>query len=67
MQSLIVPLDSTNERHSQRSTTLLSQLETLEAQRDHILLDLKLGKQAAGYKVALKALNRFIAELTTRA
>ena len=28
---------------------------------------LKLGKQATGYKAALKALNRFIAELTTRA
>ncbi len=44
-----------------------SQLEALEALRDHILLELKLGKQATGYKAALKALNRFIAELTTSA
>ena len=29
-----------------------------------ILFDLKLGKQAPGYKAAQKALNRFIAELT---
>lgn len=39
----------------------------LEILRDRILLELKLGKQAAGYKVALKALNRFIAKLTTSA
>jgi len=31
------------------------------------LLELKLGKQATGYKTALKALNRYIAELTNRA
>jgi hypothetical protein len=31
---------------------------------DRILLDLKLGKQAFGYKAVQKALNRFIAELT---
>jgi len=30
-------------------------------------LDLKLGKQALGYKAAQKALNRFIAELTNLA
>jgi hypothetical protein len=45
----------------------MPQLEALEALRDRILFELKLGKQATGYKVALKALNRFIAELTTRA
>jgi hypothetical protein len=31
------------------------------------LLDLKLGKQAPGYKAAQKALNRFIAELASPA
>jgi hypothetical protein len=31
---------------------------------DHILPELKLGKQAPGYKAIQKALNRFIAELT---
>ncbi|WP_397326716.1 hypothetical protein [Nostoc sp. 2RC] len=65
-----------NNEHPQTSTTLLPQLEALEAlrdkrsllaARDRILLELKLGKQATGYKTALKALNRFIAELTNRA
>jgi hypothetical protein len=55
------PLDE----YPQTSTALLPQLEALEALRDRILLELKLGKQATGYKAALKALNRFIAELTT--
>jgi hypothetical protein len=40
-------------------------LATLEASRDQILLQLKLGKQAPGYKAALKALNYFIAVLTS--
>jgi transposase len=31
--------------------------------RDRILSQLKLGKQATGYKTAQKVLNRFIAEL----
>ncbi len=38
---------------------------TLEALRDQVLLQLKLGKQAPGYKAALKALNYFIAVLTS--
>ncbi|MFN6570781.1 hypothetical protein [Dendronalium sp. ChiSLP03b] len=33
-------------------------------QRDRVLSELKLGKQAPGYKNAQKALNRFITELT---
>ncbi|MBD2365426.1 hypothetical protein H6G36_30615 [Anabaena minutissima FACHB-250] len=40
------------------------QVVELELLRDRILLDLKLGKQAPGYKAVQKALNRFIAELT---
>lgn len=35
----------------------------LEILRDRVLSQLKLGKQASGYKTAQKALNRFIAEL----
>lgn len=35
----------------------------LEILRDRILSQLKLGKQATGYKTAQKVLNRFIAEL----
>lgn len=38
-------------------------LPDLEAIRDHILKDLKLGKQAPGHKAAVKVLDRFIAEL----
>lgn len=41
------------------------QLPDLEAVREHILAGLKLGKQASGYKAALKALDRFIDELRT--
>ncbi|MBD2311131.1 hypothetical protein H6G20_05475 [Desertifilum sp. FACHB-1129] len=55
------------EHPPQSPVAQMPQLETLQALRDRILLELKLGKQAIGYKVALKALNRFIAELTTRA
>ena len=38
---------------------------TLETLRDQVLLQWKLGKQAPGYKAALKALNYFIAELSS--
>lgn len=47
----------------ERTAIAFSQVE-LELLRDRILLDLKLGKQAPGYKAIQKALNRFIAELT---
>jgi len=47
-----------------RATIALPQILDLEALRDRVLFDLKLGKQAPGYKAAQKALNRFIAELT---
>ncbi|MBE9054220.1 hypothetical protein IQ243_28275 [Nostocales cyanobacterium LEGE 11386] len=59
------PCNTPDDENTQTSTTLLPQLEALEALRDRILLELKLGKQATGYKAALKALNRFITELTT--
>jgi hypothetical protein len=38
-------------------------IEKLEILRDRVLSELKLGKQATGYKTAQKVLNRFIAEL----
>ncbi len=47
----------------ERTVIAFSQVE-LELLRDHILSELKLGKQAPGYKAIQKALNRFIAELT---
>lgn len=60
-----VPCITPNEEHhSQSPATNLPHLEALEALRDRILSELKLGKQATGYKVALKTLNRFISELT---
>lgn len=49
--------------HPQSPATKLLQLEALEALRDRIFSELKLGKQAPGYKAAQKALNGFIAEL----
>ncbi len=51
----------------EQAVTALPQMADLEALRDRILLDLKLGKQAPGYKAAQKALNRFIAELASPA
>ncbi len=64
---LLHPCNTPEEGHSQKSAALLPRLETLEALRDCILSQLKLGKQATGYKMALKALNLFIAELTASA
>jgi predicted DNA-binding protein (UPF0251 family) len=43
-------------------TLRLSELEIL---RDRVLSELKLGNLASGYKIAHKALNRFITELTS--
>ncbi len=48
----------------ERVAVSLPQVADLEALRDRVLSNLKLGKQAPGYKAAQKALNRFIAELT---
>ncbi|MFL9454165.1 ATP-binding cassette domain-containing protein [Tolypothrix bouteillei VB521301_2] len=46
------------------ATTPLS-ATTLSTLRDQVLLELKLGKQASGYKTAFKALNHFIEALTS--
>jgi|GEM_PF-1402096 len=40
--------------------------ENLEKTRDRVLLRLKLGKQASGYKAAVKALNMMIDELSSQ-
>ena len=45
--------------------TTLPTMSTLETLRNQVLLELKLGKQAPGYKAALKALNHFIGLLTS--
>jgi len=57
-------LSQENLLQMERATYALPQIRDLESLRDRILFDLKLGKQAPGYKAAQKALNRFIAELT---
>lgn len=46
-------------------TTTPLRVATLETLRDQVLLELRLGKQAPGYKAALKALNHFITLLTS--
>ncbi|GAB1539656.1 hypothetical protein NUACC21_23230 [Scytonema sp. NUACC21] len=56
------PLTSNTER--ERQSIGLPTIRELEILRDRILSQLKLGKQATGYKTAQKALNRFITELT---
>ena len=56
-------LNQKNAVSMERKTIAFSQIE-LEVLRDRILSELKLGKQAPGYKAIQKALNRFIAELT---
>lgn len=58
-----------NKSHEISNTTSAKQsvglppIRELEFLRDRILSQLKLGKQATGYKTAQKVLNRFIAEL----
>lgn len=49
----------------ERAAIALPQVADLETLRERILVDLKLGKQAPGYKTAHKALRRFIAELSS--
>ena len=41
-------------------TPILPKMAELEALRDQVLQELKLGKQAPGYKTVQKALNQFI-------
>lgn len=48
----------------ERATIALPQVAELEALRARVLSNLKLGKQAPGYKATQKVLNRFIVELT---
>jgi hypothetical protein len=57
-------IDQAQTTVAELATTPLS-VATLETLRDQVLLQLKLGKQAPGYKAALKVLNHFIAALTS--
>jgi hypothetical protein len=53
----------TSDIASERQSVALPTISELEILRDRVLSELKLGKQATGYKTAHKVLNRFIAEL----
>lgn len=61
LKAEIQGLSQENVQRVERATIALPQIPDLEALRDRVLFDLKLGKQAPGYKAAQKALNRFIA------
>ncbi len=64
----LLPCNTPKEEHHPQTLALsMPQLEALYALRERILFELRLGKQATGYKVAQKALNRFIAGLITSA
>ena len=54
-------LHQTSDKPTKQSVGLA--IEELEILRDRVLSELKLGKQATGYKTAQKVLNRFISEL----
>ncbi|QLE45983.1 hypothetical protein FD723_37815 (plasmid) [Nostoc sp. C052] len=57
-------LQKENSAHQERSAvTFVYDIVDFEAIRDRILFELKLGRQASGYKAAQKALNTMIAEL----
>lgn len=58
------PIDQAKTTVVELATTPL-RVATLETLRDQVLLQLKLGKQAPGYKAAFKALNYFIAALSS--
>ena len=47
-------------------TPTLPNMKGLEALREQVLQELKLGKQAPGYKTTQKALNQFITLLSKR-
>jgi hypothetical protein len=50
---------------TQENQLLLKRIFTdLESLRDSVLFNLKIGKQSPGYKLAVKALNQFIKQLT---
>jgi predicted DNA-binding ribbon-helix-helix protein len=54
-------VESLTQENQSLSKRIFSDLELI---RDSVLFNLKVGKQAPGYKVALKALNQFIKQLT---
>ncbi|WP_306297086.1 hypothetical protein [Nostoc sp. C057] len=56
-------LHQTSDSANVKDSVGLLTVRELEILRDHVLFELKLGKQATGYKTAQKVLNRFIAEL----
>ncbi|MCW5318485.1 hypothetical protein GTQ43_33655 [Nostoc sp. KVJ3] len=53
----------TSDTERERQSVGLPTIRELEILRDRIMSELKLGKQATGYKNVQKVLNRFISEL----
>lgn len=53
----------TSNTESERQSVALPTITELEILRDRVLSQLKLGKQATGYKTAQKVLNQFITQL----
>ena len=64
LKAEILNLSQKNAALMEQATIAFPTVVDLEALRDRVLFDLKLGKQASGYKAAQKALNFFIAQLT---
>lgn len=64
LKAEILNLSQKNAALMEQATIVFPPVVDLEALRDRVLFDLKLGKQASGYKAAQKALNFFIAQLT---
>lgn len=68
-----IPCNTREEEHHiqqpsvvEEHTPPLPKMTELKALRDQVLQELKLGKQAPGYKTAQTALNQFIALLSKR-
>jgi len=58
-----IPTQQRVQQPTQPDLEAVRDSEALLAKRDRVLADLKLGKQAPGYKAAVKALDRFIKEV----
>ncbi|MBD2605772.1 hypothetical protein H6G81_14900 [Scytonema hofmannii FACHB-248] len=64
LRAEVQTIQSYNSALKERSAiNFVHDIVDFEAIRDRILFELKLGRQASGYKAAQKALNRFIQEI----
>lgn len=64
LKAKVQNLQKENSAQKERSAvTFIYDIVDFNAIRDRILFELKLGRQASGYKTAQKALDKMIAEL----